>query len=69
MAAPDQMSREELLKAKKRVERQLERLRYNQISRYGGVLDNPSKDEVQSELVQILDEINAELAETDPKRR
>lgn len=67
MAAPDQMTREELFKAKERVELQLERLKYHQIGRWGGDVDNPTKDGLESELLQILEEINAELAEGETK--
>jgi hypothetical protein len=69
MADPDQMSREELLKAKERVELHLERLRYRPFGRPTVTMrPNKSKNDLVKALSQILDEINAELAETEPKR-
>ena len=69
MAAPDQMNREELLKAKERVEQQLERLNYRTVgfpSVSASVHAQPRAD-LADELTQILNEINAELAEMETK--
>ena len=57
-----QMSRDELLAARKRVEAQIETLQFT-TSRFDGI--GPSaKQPLLDELQTILDEIDAELAET-----
>jgi hypothetical protein len=65
MADRDQMTREELLAARKRVTLQIESLAYR--GYYTGLGTNfgvrNSKAEIMIELQTILDEINAELAE------
>ena len=66
MADPDQMSGEELFKAKERVEQQLERLSYRPPGSFRSYAPT-GKPGLKSELNQILDEINAELAELDSK--
>jgi hypothetical protein len=66
MADPDKMSRADLLKAKERVELQLERLSYRLPASVYTYTRSPKTDLV-AELTQILDEINAELSETEAK--
>jgi hypothetical protein len=69
MADPDQMSREELLDARKRITLQIESLSYR--GYYTGLGTNAgvrnSKTELLTELQTILAEINTELAELDSK--
>jgi hypothetical protein len=69
MADPDRMSREELLAARERVSLQIERLSYGGYK--SGNLTNTgvrdTKVELMGELQTILAEIEAELAETEPK--
>ena len=70
MSDPKQMSREELLKAKERVEQQLERLSYRTVgfpTVSASVHAQPRAD-LADELTQILNEINTELAEMEAKR-
>jgi hypothetical protein len=66
MADHSQMSREELLKAKERVEQQLERLSYRPPGSFPYYGQNPKPD-LTSDLTQILDEINYELEQRNGK--
>jgi hypothetical protein len=67
MADPDQMSRDELLAAKERVEQQLERLRYRPAFLFPSVWmgsrtrKRGHRSDLIAELNQILDQINYEL--------
>lgn len=58
-----QMSRKELLEAKKRVSMQIDRLEYGSYYSKRGFPD--AKTQLMAELQDILTEINAELAELD----
>jgi hypothetical protein len=64
MADDDQMSRADLLDAKKRVELQLERLSYASVSAGGTTPVNP-KVALRAELNELLEEINFELERPD----
>jgi hypothetical protein len=67
MADTDQMTRAELLEARKRVKNQLRILLTPTVGFPAPGHMTTNRDELRDELNQILGEINAELAEMDAK--
>ena len=67
MADHSQMSREELLKAKERVEQQLDRLSYRPPGSFPYYGPPTTKPDLVSDLTQILGEINYELGQRNGK--